>query len=519
LTRHRPRREFDKAAAGIIGLNGSFGLRTMEGFGSRHSDFHPRHVMDSLRVRPNTTRGTKTDNGDRLIPFNVGCDDMRDGANRAHWRNRSDEYRTVDTAVFADPSDLECLLNFSEVRARASWALKVTAGDASAILYSLRHTYACLVGCCLMMPEPVAPIAAGLARGLGLRDELLKQLRRLEPAPRRISANVDRLAMWLGQAGVETYLGTYCHIAWWVISDSCFRLAQREPWADGVVAALLGRDRTAVVVRRKAAGGESLAEQLHRVAAYYIRRLRLPPIAAQGANTAVEATDAVPTLESLPLSLADAVLSMRRHDGFDFANLAQVMTSRHGVTTASVEQFLQGYARTLNDTRFADFEPDSNAIGRQTRRGLRVMGALRGELLRKIEAKLSDAVFLEQTRNIGARWPRHADADRPLLVSRSETQLLEDVEWLVRLGYERSAMHVHCTGVDAEAKARLEAVGLKLEDASDRPIGRMKPVIPLREFGIDVCEQPGSPAMRGLQRVLFVVAVWGEAGLLPGARS
>jgi len=37
------------------------------------------------------------------------------------------------------------------------------------------------------------------------------------------------------------------------------------------VAALLGRDRTAVVVRRKAAGGDSLAEQLHRVA-YYIRR-------------------------------------------------------------------------------------------------------------------------------------------------------------------------------------------------------------------------------------------------------
>jgi len=519
LTRHRPRGEFDKAAAGIIGLNGCFGLRTMEGFGSRHSDFRARHVMDSLRVRPNTTRGTKTGNGDRLITFNVGCQDMRDAANRAHWRSRSDEHRTADTAVFADPADLERLLHFSEVRARASWALKVTAGDASAILYSLRHTYACLVGCCLLMPEPEAPIAAGLALGVGLRDDLLKQLRRLEPTPRMIGANIDRLGMWLGQAGVETYLGTYCHVVWWVISDCCFKQAQKEPWTDGVVAALLGRDRTAVVVRRKAAGGDCLAEQLHRVAAYYIRRLRLPPVATRGASAKAEGGDALPTLEPLPLSLADAVLSMRRHDGFDFANLAQLMTSRHGVTTSSVEQFLQGYARTLNDTRFTDFEPDGNATGRQTRRGLRVMGGLRGELLRKIEAKLSDAVFLEQTRNIGARWPRHADPDRPLLVSRSEAQLLEDVEWLVRLGYERSAVHVHCAGIDEQARARLEAIGLKLEDAADCPIGRMKPVVPLLEFGIDVREPPSLPAMRGLQRVFFVVAAWNEAGMFLDTRA
>ncbi len=147
------------------------------------------------------------------------------------------------------------------------------------------------------------------------------------------------------------------------------------------------------------------------------------------------------------------------------------------------------------------------------------MGGLRGELLRKIEASLSDAAFLEQTRNIGARWPRHADPDRPLLVSRSEAQLLEDVQWLVRLGYERSAVHVHCAGSDAQARARLEAGGLKVEDASDRPIGRMKPVIPLLEFGIDVREPLGLPAMRGLQRVLFVVAAWSEAGMLPGRRS
>jgi len=161
-------------------------------------------------------------------------------------------------------------------------------------------------------------------------------------------------------------------------------------------------------------------------------------------------------------------------------NLAQMMTSRHGVTTSSVEQFLQGYARTLNDTRFTDFEPDGIATD-VSEAGLRIMGGLRGELLRRSRRRCqmltsSSRLATSVRAGLGMR-SGSSFASQP---NRGTVARRHRLAGPAR--YERSSIHVYCAGIDAEARTRLEAAGLTLEHASERPIGRMKPVIPLLEF-------------------------------------
>lgn len=524
LARHdggRPTK-FNDAAAGLIAINAKWGMRVMEGIGLLHRDL-ARGAFQEARVKRNTTRYIKTHHGTRRICVSLSSHRLYTEVNSIYAIN--EKYGKDDGGkglIFADPDRPDELLESNQIRNVASWAIKESSGDMTAILYSLRHTWATAAMATFLLNDPTSPIAKALLAALPGLDQ--REIKFLRPSPDIYSLGVDRIAMWLGHASIDQVIPTYGHCIWWVCGDYCFKEAQGDPWSDVTIAQLLNVGRPGLLYHlSKAAESETKSTQglraqtIHAALNWYIKDAGVRSIAdsldKDGPSKALLSQDRSP--KNLRLRFMEKMFDMRaRNTTVTLTNLGATLTHEFDIPKPQADLLANAYMNLLKETRFRDFEPEEQRTGPDAKFGVLNGQLSRRTLLSKISTKLDAAPEDSETAaNIARDWARNVNGRAPLLVSDTTSNLQSSLLWLHSLGYVSQDLVVHVYNAADDDLRNIGANALGSIDAKS-PVSRHEPGVPTPEFGIDVVSGDALPIGRNFQRAMFALAVWERAGFL-----
>lgn len=505
-------KKFGAPAAGLLALNAAYGLRTMEGFGTRHADLIGKGE-GAVRVRQNAARSVKTVG--RVIPINASGEALRQIVASRYRQTRPRDGSKAEAWLFVEPTDFDKLIDDRETVRVASWSLKAATGDGLAVPYLVRHTFASSVYLKFVMPQARA---SAIARRMATALEIpAAQFDDLGPTSESYPFQIDRLGMWMGHNGVDMLCMSYSHVTWSAVGEYAARVAQENPWSDGVMASLLGIDRTVLVKRRKklptdippeghtAAVMALLASDQHAGAS-------LPSLLMDGSpGAAVPPSPATST--PLGLDQADTLLLMRTDAGTDLKALAEVASDDLLVDRAEVLRFFDGYVAVAEKSQMFDFEPGDSRLG------LLEGHIRRRQLLAKIAERAqrnlsggSSEEFEKRCRTLVEVWCERFDSTRPLMVARTEAEFDAVVSWLLELGYAREKLRVHSFKWDEASLGRLRALGHEVRPSAKR-LGRAARIGHAPELGIEIAGVRGMPGNRDLARVLLSVGAFLSAGL------
>ncbi len=513
------------AAAGQLVLQYSHGLRSLEGHGLRHRDFL-REGAGPLRIERNTTRSLKT--LQRTIPLSVASAALRAEVDVRFKQTIRHTHRDRDTSLFPDPKDLDRLIDYPTVAGIASRAIKVASGDATAIPYHLRHSFATMVMSAMLMPQASkSRIACAIGEALALPEEAIAERAACWPADEVYPFTIDRLGMWMAHRGHETVAVKYWHGAWWVIGEYCARQSMNDDLPPAVFAAFEGVDR-AIIVRRMAQADAKVSrrERLAGAVRAGVERSGIEALVPKNsvAARALTSSSTAPMVSSpvvatdLSLSLVDILLILRRRYSEDFDKVAARCASDLALHVDQISRFFAAYGEVGSMTQMFDFEPDDVRSGRDAMLGVDGGHPRRCELLARIEGLASESEdYRVATAAIARDWKASVSAKQPRLISRSPEGLRTHVRWLVDAGYDPSEIEVACHAVPEALLPQVKELGVSTLVA-DRHHTRMARIGSRQEFGISIAGARKLPNGRDFQRVLLGLAVWFEIELpSPGA--
>lgn len=508
-------KKFGGSAAGLLALNAAHGLRTMEGFGARHADLIGKGD-GPMRVRQNVARSVKTVG--RVIPVNASSQALRHIVASRYRQTRARDGSNSDSWLFVDPTDFAKLISDRETVRIASWSLKAATGDGLAIPYLARHTFASSVYLKFVMPQARASaIASRMAAALEVPTA---QFDDLLPTSKIYPFQIDRLGMWMGHSGVDMLCMSYSHVAWNAVGEYAARVAQETAWSDGVMASLLGIDRTVLVKRRKRLSVDIPPDQQQAalMGLLVFDRLvgvSLPSLLLEG--RAIAGTPEGPDTRShLGLDQADSLLLMRTDWGDSLPALAAGASDDLLVDCAEVARFFDGYIAVAEKSQMFDFEPGNSRLGLMEahvrRRQLLATISERANSTETAEGTESAEAFLNRCRKVIDLWCERFDEKRPLIVVRTENELEDVVQWLTEVGYAREKLRLHSFSWDESSLDQLRALG-HVVIPSPKRLERAARIGAAQELGVEIAGVRGLPANRDLARVLLAVGAFLTAGL------
>jgi integrase len=519
-----PTTKFNSAAAGLIAINAKWGLRVMEGIGLTHRDI-VRGPFQEARVKRNTTRYVKTRAGTRRICVSLDMPRLQVEVNRKCLI--SETYGASDGGaklIFADPEPPANLIETSQVRSIASWAIKESTGDATAIVYSLRHTWATAALASLLIDKPVSPIAQTLFAELPSLDT--RELAQSNPAHSIYSLGIDRVAMWMGHASIDQVIPTYGHCIWWVCSDFCFTVAHQSAWSDETIATLLRVPRTSYFYYKSPNAqsladnehaAESKAQKAHAAISHYANEagfsameinLNEPDAATLESNS--DALD-----KSLNLSFIEKLFDIRaHHQKSTFDNMGGILNNDFGIPLSSAEALVNAYTSILKESKFKDFEPAINKVGADARTGILQTQKSRRELLFTITKRNSgDPLGWDDVARFASEWVRNVDHKSPRMVFDTVANFISAYQWLLSLGYKSQDLTVSAANLSGKGNAELNKMSID-PIISKSSLSRHDLIGNALEIGIQIDSGTPLPTGRDFQRVMFALAVWDRSGLL-----
>lgn len=514
---------FGVASSRLIAVNAKWALRTKEGYGLRQSDYWANQGS-ALSVRRNLTRGVKSPSGLRRVSVGLSNSVFKFGIRSIFTYGRHYGRITPDeTPLFIDSKESSSnLLQWSQVRGHASWALKTAALDSSAVIHSLRHTWGSSALCMLLLPDPSGPIAKAIVTGLPEIDKT--ELQTVHPNPDAYANFTDVLSMWLGHGSVDTLITTYGHTIWLSVSDRCFKAAQLDPLPNGANALLMGLDRSTVSKRRKEMRAlEAPALEVHQTISQYIGDV-IPSLLHAPVDTleqlSGEELSAPHNMDQrTQIEVVAHFLAIRHFEKQDKDGIATRLSDTLGVSADVSSALFSAYVEVVNETGFTDFEPIGTLGGRQARFGLKQAQVVRRNLLSRIQELCScDLKFLACTGTIARRWVQSVKATSPMLVLRDMQNLRNAKEWLLTIGYEAHSIKVTLYRVPDSDLLPSDMPEIQIA-RSTTPMGRGIQTLVMPEFGLTTLATQRLPGEREFQRVLFALAVFDRAGLLETASN
>jgi hypothetical protein len=505
--------QIGSVAGAVAAVNYMYGLRTKEGYGLLHSDFLEQDI-GLMRVSRNRIRNLKTSERtiaqlQEISPQATASGEpfVRSTLRRCFNQSRIVGQPNGDTPIFPNPTKPDELAPYTATIQMANWSIKTVTGDIDAIPYSLRHTYATAVMSSLLMPQPTAsPIAIGIVASLGRHTYVGCGLQDRTNYP----FQVDRLAMSLGQEGVETLSTVYWHGAWWVAGEYCSRQEFNEPsWKDKQLGALLGKHPSVISKRRASLKIKSDCRvNDSQVVSQYVDQSTNPLVAQYSAKSEICAT----SHDTVPFSLqtADILLVLMRQYA-DSAEVADIAFSSYSVNRDDANRFISGYESVRRPTGFNDFEPDEYRQDQKSLTDVFLGETRRRNLLAGIEQQLSSPSGLSECKKLVSQWCDTINHKAPLLISHSGDEFKTHIAWLERLGYQKRNFQVTCNSKDAALGQVLveRAASILTRKNLSRMHDSRNPV----EIGIELSLAGPMPNNAEFHRVMFALACCSSAGL------
>jgi len=495
-----------RAAANLLRFNANWALRPMEGFGLRFNDYK---VLDQLGIqcRRNTTRNIKTSKGVRRVMVGLSLPSYQNSIHSlyraSHQYGRS---RPNLIPFFADPDKGNRLMDWRSIRFEASSALKTASNNGAAVLYSLRHTWGTIGLLQLIAPSPVSPIAKAMAASLPQLS--LASLHSAKPGPAIYPNFIDRFAMWLGHASVDTLLTTYGHCIWLLSSEFAFNNAHKEPFTQVQISLLLNINRSKVTRAILSAGPDKeKAQQVH----HAVSRL----IVKSCTNSLTEGTTKLPpgepptppsSAEVVTIATVEHLLELRHFENQDINELASSLSLFTGITLSDANRLVNAYIDVRDETQFRDFEPRDQQSSLETRTGIQPKQIERRRFLEKIYYKCSaNPDFKKATSNFSRQWCRKVRKDYPRLVLSTTTQVENAIHWMQTLGYQSQYIDIAYFG-DKQVELREVKISqvFKSMDKNKKPNQ-------VDEYGLSAFEFNNLPGGRNFQRIMFALAIYDRA--------
>jgi site-specific recombinase XerD len=501
-------------AASMLAVNRAFGLRPTEGYGLKLMEFRDRQPT-GVRLRHTVIRSLKT--FARTVPISL-AGPVGKPLIEARVKLAKRQGSEARSALFFDETRGQLFDNI-QMHAIGNWAMKKSTGDGDAVQYSLRHTFATSLMSQLLLPDVrCSPIAAQIAGSLALPAEALTSLAQLHPGADLWPHQLDRLGMWLGQAGVTTLARTYWHGAWWVSGEYCEREARRIPWRSATMGALLGVTDAAFRLRLPKRMDGARATDGNRTAAAMQAIVRALTVKNLVERMAVDRPDDVapePAAERPAVLVLDALLMARRNSDEDLTSLGESAAGRLAVPRTEAEAFFKAYEDVGSSTAMFDFEPDDLRPQPYTAMDVYAGADLRDGLLASaVQQMLGDKAWARSMKAFLQDWQAEVDgaAPNPRMVSRRLDQLRQHLHALKQMGYAAHELVLHVYAATPDDIDTCRALVQQVV-VSDTKLSRASRIGVRVEFGLEVAAGRGLPIGRDWHRVMLGLAVAGRAGL------
>jgi hypothetical protein len=501
-------KKYSLAAGAFLSFGASWGLRPSEAYSAQHRQFDFFNYS-TMSVRRNLASSVKTASGARLVPIGIGSRDLQCSV-KNYCLKAVDLYdyksgKELLSWIFIDPDDDDKLIGWTKTRAISSWALKTATGNASTVYYSQRHSYATAVAWKLLCPEPQSPIVRAISGHLPKIDS--DAFAKLYPPPGIYGKSIDRVGMWLGHSGVDTFVKTYGHCIWWSASDSCYVNAQQTQWSDIAYSRLIGIERSSITKRRKSITAGSASTEVNFVVSYYLSGLVPNLIEPNSSDISPIAEFSLDPVEP-DMSFLEPLFAYRSMDGFEFDVITAILEREHNLTRADSKFLVHAYVQIVNETGFTDFEPQVKRTGRDLRKGVKRHASPRLKLIRKIDRLSSHYTnFTSLSTQISKSWRLHVVKDVPGITVANTKEVLHCVDWLVQLGYEKSGLQITHFNAAEEQLSALATTDI-LTVKSEVPLSRVKQLIPASEYKVVPVSSDKLPIDHDFQRILFALSVW-----------
>jgi len=501
------------SAQGLVVFIAGWGLRPAEAYGLQHRQLDLETSGRPLNVRRNRGSTIKTSSGTRNVPFHIGGDNITLFAKSIYKVNYSyklfSELKELDTWIFSDPDNQAVLIGWSQTRARASWAVKEASGNQSSVSYSFRHTYATSVSFGLLCQNPIIPILKCFAKHLPEVSNI-----DLHPSWTIYGKGIDRISMWLGHSGPDTFIRTYGHCIWWSASNSCNINSPKLKWKQEFYATLIGIDRSML----SKAANENLNlfkfELLQHHLKKYIKEFgpNLPEI--KPIDSLSKASYAAPAQTNAAIEDIILLLDLRHYTNFDISRLGHILSHNHNIEINDAILLSNSYILAVNESSINDFEPFHQRSGRRERTGVSRERGSRKRLIRSIDRYLNKSTTNRAiTAELIKLWRLLAMAKTPGLYSSTLIDAKLSAQWLLDLGYECKDIlitHFNARQNDVED---LRASDFECAISSEQ-LSRVNQIIPNSEFIVSPITSSKLPVKHDFQRCLFILSIWDIAGKL-----
>lgn len=426
-----------------------YGLRRQEALGIQASDLLSHKSME-LKIRKNRSRDLKSGSSLRIVnPF---------GGDRKQLKHLSAKFSFHSSVpernefVFVNPEARDELYPAWDILSQVTRALRRATGNPNVVIHSLRHSAASRITHRAFKHPRAIPVSKHVEDNLiaGNAPELFEEC--FDTGFFAWPFWVERVAMLLGHADVDTSLDNYYHLSSVGLAEHIWFASQNITLNQEQLASLLHKHRTAVThqlgrLRKRNTSSESLLNDHEALISHYVQKSKIPAI---GNNRQLKLkiqqtidADTNPESNLNEWISIDRLLVRRLNEKLLLGTVDNQWLGRK-----RVQDFFESYLDIVAKTGFDDFEPvNSEVLAKQAPRN---SGVLRGAKERERGIAAAQRVYMaskvsaEKLSRFCRHWIATVDCDDPWFVANSTAQAMEILEILTDLGVSKGQIEF-CT--------------------------------------------------------------------------
>jgi integrase len=504
-------------AKSYLSLGYAYGLRRKEiyGLGSHHV------LPDSgVYIKRNNIRDLKSTSSHRFVPSLLL--DKKQQKYLSEIVGQSMASPLEKEPVFADAEFKNQLYPTSKIDTVIRDALRAATGNSAVVPYSLRHSAATRLTHFAFLSPRAIPVTQHVKKSLTGSYNQSSFFSSFDGGFHAWPFWIDRVAMILGHANVDTLLNTYWHSSNCCLAEHTWHASENDRLTDGQIANMLGRDRTSIIQMRSRLSNrieEGHANAYEFLVTHYVKRSGIPKLSSDEktqSNSRARAEKHVignQDENSVNWNVFDRLLCHRLRNGLSLAQLENFAPSI-GIGQKAAREFIRVYKETVEETGFDDFEPENSEI--LLSKATRASGVLRGESERERglaaaqKLSYSSEIFAGQLRSVLSLWVQRVNYEEPYFVARDASELSDVLQVLKSVGVALEQFEFFCCNFDVSSlkgifsKSQLPTVNQKVSRMSRGAIR-----IRQSEVGVRVMQSIDAKIGDGrdTHRLAFVLAI------------
>ena len=487
-------------AATFLAISHSYGLRKAETFGLSSACFdtsNPSH----LTVGRTPIADLKTQSGRRVISSSISTlstgDHILKAVKLARTSARPKGF-IFESATTDNKIELVGPITFM-----ATEAIRHATGNAAVVPYSLRHSFATILGLALYAYQIQFP--KNLDALSAFREgKALSRIPEILQLPNDWPFGIDAIATALGHVDCSTFLNVYFHGSHLLISSHC------QPWqpayiTQAQIAKMLNKERS------------SLSKVIKKLRVYQNspKGLKLLPefVALQGPRFpgVYDTAQAADSQSSEPRrwELFLRALQLRQEQDLTLDAMKLYAIDGLGMSQDTVEKMAGAYIRLVSETAMDDFEPASSHLVNPTvshQVGISRGANEREDFVARTQAwansSRANATIL---RNLLENWHARVKSSRPVIVCQSSADFDVTIAALTDLGAKPQQLDIRLHGDLPELWRDAVLAGYPDSTISSVRASRGSTKVRVTEVSITVRQTLGSliPDGRDLHRAML----------------